>query len=983
MRAFPKRWLRLVATGAFFALMFGYAGASITLNLTRGKLTIPLVRGWLVTPREDRLIVSYVSADSPVSQLQVGDEILALDGQSLLSLGQMYNSLKDVKGGSSCVLTVMRGGHELSITIRSLPASPVVVAQFLISVFTTAMFLFSGFALFLLKPCDRTALSLALFFGTIVIAPLPFFNPATWLLTLMVAGSIVSAFSAPLFLRFTLNFPRRSQLLRRFPRLEWYSLLPALLVNAPLSGVVVFNALRAPGRLAVAPFPLLNRISTIIFLLYLMGGLLSFAGGYRSLSSKDKRSVRVILVATLVAAAPLIGIQALTLVLNGPPNPIASGPMNRLGASLTQLGWLSVVRLATAWILPPAWAYAILRHQVIPIRLMIRRSVQYLLAKSALRILIALPLIGLIFEIISHRNRTLTELLFRNSIYFYLLLIIAVVVILVFHGRLRVWIDRKFFREAYNQERILLQLIEKVKRCDSIGEMSKCVAEQIDQAFHPECVCLFYREDHTRDLSLSHTSSELREGMRIPEEFELLRFMERTDRAQDFYLIKETALPPKEIDWLRQLGTQLIVPITGTGKRLDGLMLLGGKKSEVPYTKGDRELLQSLANQIAIVYENVRLKERVDRERRLRNEVLARIEDREINLLKECPRCATCYDSSAQLCSLDQSELTLSLPVERTIENRYRLERVIGKGGMGAVYQAEDRRLNRKVAVKILIGKLFGDNDALRRFEREAQMLARLNHPHIITTFDYGVLETEGAYLVMELLEGETLGQLIRRETILAPAVAAELFDQLLDALEAAHAARIIHRDLKPENIFLSYNNFGQRQIKILDFGLAKLMHVQVESNPDWGFSMTTPGMILGTLGYMSPEQLTGAAMDERSDLFSVGVIAVEVLTGHRPFSGRTTHELLTAMLSQSSSLIENLTKDSALDRVLRQCLTKDPAARFSSASEVRHELIPAIKRYSAIDYARPVQLEARTMLVRIPRTLSDSGNQLTTTLAR
>ena len=973
MSASSKQRLRLIPVGLFFAVMFSYAAAGITLNLTRGKLVIPLVRGWLVTPKDGRLVVSYVLADGPGSQLQVGDEILALDGQRLSSLEQMYSLLKNLQAVSSCNLTVMRSGKELSIIIRSPPASRVVRAQFAMSVFTTAMFLFSGFALFLLKPFDRTALLLALFFGTIVIAPLPFFYPSTWLLVLLVAGSMISAFSAPLFLRFTLSFPQRSPLLQRFRRFEWYSFLPAFLFSAPLSGVVVFLALRGPGRLAAPPFPLLNKISTAIFLLYLIGGLLSFGGGYRGLSLREKRSVRVILVATLVAAAPLIGIQAFTLVLNSPPNPLASGPLNRLGAGMVQLGWLSVARLATAWILPPAWAYAILRHQVIPIRLMIRRSVQYLLAKSALRILIALPVIGLLFDIVSYRNRTVTELLFRNSIYSYLLLITAAVVILVFHRRLRNWIDRRFFREAYNQERILLQLIENVKRCDSIAEMSKCVSEQIDQAFHPECVCLFYREEHTRDLSLSHTSSELTVGLRIPEQFELLRFMEGAGGAQDFPLPERSGLPKKELDWLKQLGTQIIVPVTGTGKRLDGLMLLGRKKSEVRYTREDRELLQSLANQIAIVYENVRLKEQVDRERRVRHEVLARIEERQINLLKECPRCATCYDSSDWFCELDNSELTLSLPVERTIDDRYRLEKVIGKGGMGAVYQAEDLRLNRRVAVKILVGKFFGDSDALRRFEREAQMLARLNHPHIITTFDYGVLETEGAYLVMELLEGETLGQLIRREALLPPSIATELIDQLLDALEAAHSSRVIHRDLKPENIFLNCNNkSGARHVKILDFGLAKLMHPQAELN-GVGFSMTTPGMVLGTLGYMSPEQLTGATVDERSDLFSVGVIAVEVLSGQRPFSGRTVHELLTATLSQPSALTENLTSDRILERVLRRCLARNPDQRFSSAAELRHELIPAIRRYSPVDYARPIDLETRTTLVRVPRTTLSS----------
>ena len=159
MRAAQKRWLRLIPTAVFFAVMFSYAGAGISLNLTRGRLFVPLVRGWLVTPREGRLLVSHVSADVP--QLQVGDEIRALDGHSLSSPGQMYGLLRNLKAGSSCDLTIMRSGQELSITMRSQPASSVVWAQFVMSILTTAMFLCSGFALFLLKPFDRTALLLA------------------------------------------------------------------------------------------------------------------------------------------------------------------------------------------------------------------------------------------------------------------------------------------------------------------------------------------------------------------------------------------------------------------------------------------------------------------------------------------------------------------------------------------------------------------------------------------------------------------------------------------------------------------------------------------------------------------------------------------------------------------------------------------------------------------------------------------------------
>src|SRR5262249_4943003 len=150
-----------------------------------------------------------------------------------------------------------------------------------------------------------------------------------------------------------------------------------------------------------------------------------------------------------------------------------------------------------------------------------------------------------------------------------------------------------------------------------------------------------------------------------------------------------------------------------------------------------------------------------------------------------------------------------------------RLDKLLGRGGMGAVYEALDLRLDRRVAVKILSGQLFGNSAALRRFEREAQTSARLTHQNIITVFDYGVLSTAGAYLVMELVRGQTLGAILRKQSPVLSSVAADWLDQMLAATGFAHAAGIIHRDLKPENIFIT-DDAGQ--VKVLDFGLAKIV---------------------------------------------------------------------------------------------------------------------------------------------------------------
>jgi len=323
---------------------------------------------------------------------------------------------------------------------------------------------------------------------------------------------------------------------------------------------------------------------------------------------------------------------------------------------------------------------------------------------------------------------------------------------------------------------------------------------------------------------------------------------------------------------------------------------------------------------------------------------------------------------TAQTCAADGTELTLSLPVERTIEMRYRLERLIGKGGMGAVYEATDLRLHRKVAVKILTGSMFGNSEALRRFEREAQASARLHHPNIVTIHDYGLLSTEGAYLVMELVAGETLGARLKRERQLAPAVAAHIFEQILDGLKSAHAVGVVHRDLKPENVLLSVYETGHARVHLLDFGLAKFTQALPADSlsPTAAAPVTTPGAVMGTFGYMSPEQLTGGAVDERTDLFSIGVMVVEAITGRRPFTGTTYHELLTNILNAPYHLEDASPAAQQLAAVLQKSLAKDRSARYATAAAMQEELIPAL--HACLPSASPEESaspEAETFILK------------------
>jgi serine/threonine-protein kinase len=254
---------------------------------------------------------------------------------------------------------------------------------------------------------------------------------------------------------------------------------------------------------------------------------------------------------------------------------------------------------------------------------------------------------------------------------------------------------------------------------------------------------------------------------------------------------------------------------------------------------------------------------------------------------------------------------------------------------MGAVYEAQDLRLGRVVAVKVLLGRAFGEPTALRRFRREAQATARLNHPNIVSAYDFGALEGQGAYLVMERVNGVTLRADMERQKAMPATAVADWFDPLLDGLAAAHAQGIVHRDLKPENVIGRRDAFQALTVKILDFGLAKFLAAEtLASGP-----VTAEGSVLGTPAYMSPEQLLGREADHRSDLFAVGVMLVEALTGRRPFEAEG---LVRSLPADPLYLPGSSPAMGSVEGLLRRCLAQNPEDRCASAAALRDELIPA-----------------------------------------
>jgi serine/threonine protein kinase/Tol biopolymer transport system component len=277
-----------------------------------------------------------------------------------------------------------------------------------------------------------------------------------------------------------------------------------------------------------------------------------------------------------------------------------------------------------------------------------------------------------------------------------------------------------------------------------------------------------------------------------------------------------------------------------------------------------------------------------------------------------------------------------------TLLGPYKILMAIGAGGMGEVYRAQDTRLQRDVAVKVLTRNLSTDTDALRRFEQEARAAGMLNHPNILAIYDIG---DEGGlhYIVSELLEGESLRARIRQGAV-PPRKALDYAAQIARGLAAAHERNIVHRDLKPENLFITRDG----HVKILDFGLAKLAAPRLpnatpghEHEPTLPATPTEPGRLMGTVGYMAPEQVRGGSGDNRSDIFAFGVILYEMLAGVPAFRGESPIETLNAILKDDPpDFFElNVRVPGALDRVVRHCLEKNPDERFQSARDLAFDL--------------------------------------------
>jgi hypothetical protein len=754
---------------------------------------------------------------------------------------------------------------------------------------------------------------------------------------LTVLAWVAAPFAFPVIALAIMHFPSRSHLIVRHRWIQAVPFVAALPMIAPAVGTALYlSGIDSARGIAVwdathpGVFYASAAAALTINLLAIVEGVFRYRLNH---DANERRRIRM----ALYTAVP--GVLAYA-VKDGVP--IAAEIVGVLPPAYPAvlLGGLHALVLLPAFGL----VYAVGVARVLGPRTVLRRSLQYALASRTLTLLALLPAAALVLSLLRDREMTIREVATGSS-GVYLLLIAASVAAFRYRERARQWLDQRFFREEYDARKILLSLASRVRFETDPADLASTVVHQIDEALHPETVAILVSgvdENRLTPISVLHGSAES-----LPLDGGLAAMLRWSDEPLEIFLQDPRSparrLPTEEQQWLECTGSVFLVPVTGQDRTLIAVIALGARRSEEAYTAEDRELLASIASQMALGFDVARL-------RRAQTPVHSSAETTRalstIQAMNECPRCGRCEDAGVTICPSDGSTMKLVPSVPRVIDNKYRLEQLLGRGGMGAVYRARDMRLDRLVAVKVVRAELLGDLEARHRFRREAQIVARLQHPSIVAIFDYGTLPDGGAYLVMELVRGEDLRHVLLREGRLEPARATRILTSVCGAIEAAHRQGVLHRDLKPENILLPG---GDIETKVLDFGVAKLIADEPARDPAGegtaarpGTVITAAGMIVGTPAYMAPEQFNAGTTDPRTDVFSLGVIAYEMLSGDLPF-GRGS--LADVVLAQSRGIppLGGGDISPAMDRAIRAALDPDPDKRPGTPLAFAHRINLAV----------------------------------------
>jgi len=633
-----KKRSQLILGAIFFALLLVYAG--VHLNRTIALLGLDSDPGWYPYQAGDRIVIIQISSDQLNNLLRIGDEVIAINGQRLKQAFDFTEILQDAKPGIPYSLVVRRNGQlmDFALQTRSIP----IINWILVgarNLIMPCIFLLTGVAVFLLKPYDKQAFLLALMFGMFISAlqatiP-PFGDAKWWIVGVVLTVQVVSTFFWPIFFHFFLIFPEPSPLLRRFPRLEYYLYIPHLLTIFPYFAVInlwgAFSIERDPP-LGDA-FHRLGPVSLIISVIYIASGLLSLLVNYREAGRASRRKMRVIVAGSIAGFLPIFLVFVLAIGFNLP----------RTNPDL--LRWMAAMAFLAFPVFPLSFAYAIIRHKVIPVRLILRRSARYLLVSRGFIIIQA----AIVFAVLSYmltgsRLEAIDQFGPRADIVATMIVTaIAIGLLTLVNQKVMPIIDRKFFRQTYDAQRVLSELGQEMRRVTTVSQLLERSVARIQDALQTENVTIFLLDQTTGDYRSAissrfaedgTTTSDMDRTLALPGKGVVVDRLKRSSQplvvdiedswlwAHDFRSKEATGADAQKAETriLRRIRSTLLLPVS-TQEHLLGIISLGPRLGDLPYSWHDKELLMTVSIQMAFAIQNADLVKQITEEELLRHEL--------------------------------------------------------------------------------------------------------------------------------------------------------------------------------------------------------------------------------------------------------------------------------------------------------------------------------------------------------------------------
>jgi hypothetical protein len=648
----------------------------------------------------------------------------------------------------------------------------------------------------------------------------------------------------------------------------------------------------------------------------------------------NRRKITWFVASLGIALSPILIVVLLT-----PLFPALTSPLWR-----ARVGAIVYIALAS---MVPTTAYAVAVSQVMDLHLMIRRTLQYGLAKTSVWCAILLPLLYLVFDIYNNRSLRVEEYLTLRRPFEPVLLSVVSFGILTFRHHILRFVDRWFSRDASDHTESMARLEQGLRSTRTIRDISTVLKREIERAVHPSSIAVLMVDSEGEQLvSLESQVPPLRHGSTL---LDILRSI-RTEIQIGYRADGPLAglLPPADREWLSSTGFGFFSPLLGSPGILLGVVGIGENRNGLAYSERERMLITAMTGQAALKLENSQLRERApvlgthgvthDTSADWANEPAER-----------CPQCHTMWKPATRYCECGAATLEAALPLN--VKGKFRVQRFIGSGGTGVVYLAVDLALDRKVAIKTL--------PAIRlkhaaRLHREARAMANVTHPNLALI--YGAEEWKGTpILIFEYLEGGTLLDSLNRGPLALEDVI-ELGTQLADALDVMHASGVLHRDIKPSNI--GYASDGTP--KILDFGLAAILEgsrtigtppAVVPSDPGmiaelmWGgeptASLTVTQQLVGTPLYLSPEALASQPPQASFDLWGLCVVLFQAYAGRHPLAGESIVDLIKTLQRGALPDVRDFRADcpAAFAAFLNDALSPVVARRPVSAADLRTRL--------------------------------------------